>query len=421
MTRATTSKLAPGEHTAERSTPRQLADGTYRMTWTLVHRDGRKVRKDSYGATKGETRRKAKRKAEELLRTGGGAWRLSDQLSDYIDKVTRPALQKAKLADLSREKYEEGLRFLLGDCAKCKSKGKRHQHGFNRHTIGSGTAPRALEETFTEIAQLHSLSTAKSCRTVWNKYIAKRLVLDGMMDFNPVKDARLTDLTGVERPQRKRGGRALMRQEYELTLQWLLDADPTDWPVSHKTNGWIWRPELQVSTFLTSIDMTLLQATTGLRQSEGRLVDWSMAHVSGNGVLSIDVPEHVAKGGHPRVVLVLDQRVAERLLKRRDEQGGEGFIVGAPMDPLKPWHRQRCGQECRELYMRMAKATGIALFEEQRSHLWRTTLRSFFVGQVSEAVLNSQFGHSTEVANLYYTDASDLNGLAQAAKLVDDE
>lgn len=146
-----------------------------------------------------------------------------------------------------------------------------------------------------------------------------------------------------------------------------------------------------------------------------------MAHVSGNGVLSINVPERVAKGGHPRVVLVLDQRVAERLLKRRDEQGGEGFIVGAPMDPLKPWHRQRCGQVCRKLYMRMAKATGIALFEEQRSHLWRTTLRSFFVGQVSEAVLNSQFGHSTEVANLYYTDASDLNGLAQAAKLVDYE
>ncbi|WP_160049320.1 hypothetical protein [Nocardiopsis sp. JB363] len=419
MTRATTSKLAPGEHTAERSTPRQLADGTYRMTWTLVHRDGRKERKDSYGATKGETRRKAKRKAEELLRTGGGAWRLSDQLSDYIDKVTRPALEKAKLEDLSREKYEAGLRFLLGDCAKCK--GKRHQHGFNRHTIGSGTTPRALEETLTEIAQLHGLSTAKSCRTVWNKYIAKRLVLDGMMDFNPVMEARLTDLTGVERPQRKRGGRALMRQEYELTLQWLLDADPTDWPVSHKKYGWIWRPELQVATFLTSIDMTLLQATTGLRQSEGRLVDWSMAHVSGNGVLSIDVPEHVAKGGHPRVVLVLDQRVAERLLKRRDEQGGEGFIVGAPMDPLKPWHRQRCGQVCRKLYMRMAKATRIALFEEQRSHLWRTTLRSFFVGQVSEAVLNSQFGHSTKVANLYYTDASDLNGLAQAAKLVDDE
>lgn len=50
----------------------------------------------------------------------------------------------------------------------------------------------------------------------------------------------------------------------------------------------------------------------------------------------------------------------------------------------------------------------------------RTTLRSFYAGRVPEAVLNSQFGHSTEVANLYYTDASDLNELADAAHLLDD-
>ncbi|MEU6261713.1 hypothetical protein [Saccharopolyspora shandongensis] len=421
MTRATTSKLSPGEHTAERSTPRLLADGTYRMTWTLVYRDGRKARKDSYGATKGEVRRKAKRTAEELLRTGGGVWRLSDPLPDYIEKVTRPTIEKSKLEDLTRERYEAGLRFLLGDCAKCKRAGRRHKHGFNRHTIGSGTTPRALEETFTEIAQRHGLSTAKSCRTVWNKYIAKRLIFDGVMDFNPVMGERLTDLTGVTKPERKRGGRALTREEYDLTLQWLLDADPTDWPVSHKKHGWIWRPEVQIDTFRTGIDMTLLQMTTGLRQSEARFVDWTMAHVSDDGVMSIDVPKHVAKAGHPRVVLVLDQRVAERLLKRRDEQNGQGFIVGAPMDTMKPWHRMRCGEVCRKLYERIAEKAKIELFEKQRSHIWRTTLRSFYVGQVPEAVLNSQFGHSTETANLYYTDASDLNGLAHAARLVDDE
>lgn len=421
MTRATTSKLAPGEHTAERSTPRQLADGTYRMTWTLVHRDGRKVRKDSYGATKGETRRKAKRKAEELLRTGGGIWSLSDPLANYIEKVARPAIEKAALEDLSRERYEAALRFLLGDCKKCKKAGRRHVHGFNQHTIGSGTTPRALEETFTEIAQRHGISTAKSCRTVWNKYIAKRLIFDGVMDFNPVKGERLTDLTGVVKPERKRGGRALTREEYELALTWLLDADPGEWLISHKKHGWIWRPEVQIATFFAGIDMTLLQMATGLRQGEGRLVDWTMAQVSDDGVMSIDVPEHVAKGNHPRVVLILNQRVTERLLERRDTQNGEGLIVGAPMDTTKIWHRMRCGEVCRKLYVRMAKETGIELFENQRSHIWRTTLRSFYVGQVSEAVLNSQFGHSTEVANLYYTDASDLGGLAQAAKLLDDD
>jgi integrase len=247
------------------------------------------------------------------------------------------------------------------------------------------------------------------------------LIFDGVMDFNPVMGERLSDLTGVEKPERTRGGGALTRKEYDLTLQWLLEADPTDWPVSHKKYGWIWRPDVQVDTFLAGIDMTLLQMTTGLRQSEARFVDWSMVHISPDGVMSIDVPKHVAKGGHPRVVLVLDQRVAERLLKRRDEQHSKGFIVGAPMDTLKPWHRMRCGQVCKDLYLRIAQHTKIELFEEHRSHIWRTTLRSFYVGRVSEAVLNSQFGHSTEVANLYYTDASDLGGLAQAADLVDTE
>ena len=49
--------------------------------------------------------------------------------------------------------------------------------------------------------------------------------------------------------------------------------------------------------------------------------------------------------------------------------------------------------------------------------MWRTTLRSFYACQVAELVLNSQFGHSSEVAQLYYTDASDLGGLAAAANL----
>lgn len=421
MARATTSKLAPGEHTVERSTPQLRPDGTYRLSWTIAYRDGRTQRKDTFAATKGEVRRKAKHKAQELLRTNGGAWRLADPLSDYIEQVTRPALEKARLADLTREQYEASVRLLLGECRKCKREGRRHQYGFNRHTIGSGTSPRALEQTFTEIAQLHGISRAKSCRTVWNKYIAKRLVFDGMMEFNPVMNIRLTDLTGVEKPERKRGGRALSRDEYDRAMDWLLAADPTDWPISHKKHGWIWRPDVQIETFRSGIDMMLLQMTTGLRQSEARFVEWSMLSVSPAGVVSIDVPKHVAKGGHPRVVLVLDQRVAERLLRRQRSRGGEGYIVGAPMDDAKPWNRMRCGEVGRKLFVRMAEETKIELFEEQRSHIWRTTLRSFYVGKVPERVLNSQFGHSTEVANLYYTDASDLSGLVSAAQLIEDD
>ena len=53
----------------------------------------------------------------------------------------------------------------------------------------------------------------------------------------------------------------------------------------------------------------------------------------------------------------------------------------------------------------------------ERSHLWRTTLRSLYEGRASAAVLNSQFGHSQRTADKHYTDASDLSGLATAAGL----
>lgn len=417
MAKAVAGKLAPGEHTAESAIPRKRQQGGYRVSWTLVYRDGRKVRKNTFAPTKGEARRRAKETAEEELATNGGAWQLSDPLSKYIAEVAEPAIAKAKLGEYSQERYAGGLRFLLGDCRTCKRAHRVHEHGFRRHTIGSGTSPRALEATFTEIAQLHGLSTAKSCRTVWNKYIAKHLIFDGLIKSNPVLGIRLTDLTGVERPERTRGGRALTRDEYERTLNWLLAADASSWPISHKKGGWIWEPEVQVATYQSAIDIALLQMTTGLRQSEARFVDWSMAHVGKDGVMHIDVPKHVAKAGHPRVVLVLDQRVAEHLQARREVQEGAGYIVGAPMDTMKPWNRMRCGEATRKLYDRMAEALKIEIFETQRSHLWRTTLRSFYIGKVPEPVLNSQFGHSSEVANLYYTDASDLSGLAAAAEL----
>lgn len=376
------------------------------------------MRPSAFGRTKGEARRRARLQAAELIRANGsGSWRLGDSLTEYIEQVTKPALAKADLKDLSRERYNQALKFLLGDCNKCKRAGRRHQCGINQHTIGSGTTPKALEDLFTEIQSLHGYSTLKSCRTVWNKYIASRLMRDGLLATNPVANVRITDLTGQKKPERTRGGRAASKDEYEGILQWLLDADPADWPVSHRNNQWIWSPEKQIAVGRNAVDLTLLQMTTGLRQSEARGVEWPMCQISLEGVMSINVPEHVAKGGHPRVVLVLDQRVVKHLDLRRKKQNGEGFIVGTPTDPMKVWYRSSCVAAIRKLYERMAEETGIELLADERSHLWRTTLRSFYEGRVPEAVLNSQFGHSTEVAQLYYTDASDLSGLVGAAGL----
>lgn len=417
MTRAMNSPLSPGEHTVERATPVLQPNGRYRIKWTVMYEDGRKSKRETWGATKSEARRRAKRIAEDLLKTNGGVWKLSHRMSDYLEKVTVPDMEKADFRDMTRERYDAALRFLRGQCRKCNRAGTPHEYGLDKHTIGSATKPRAVQRLFTEIAEKHGLATAKSCRTVWNKYIAKHLVLDGLMASNPMSGQRLPDLTGVEKTPRMRGGKALPREDYDRVLEWLLAADPADWLVSHKKHGWIWEPHVQIATHLAGIDIALLQMTTGLRQSEARMLTWDLVSLDEDGVMSIHVPEHIAKSGVPRTVLVLDQRVAERLLERCDAQQGSGYIVGAPMDTEKFWNRMRCGEVSRKLYVRMAEELQIPILSTERSHMWRTTLRSFYEGKVPEAVLNSQFGHSTAVASLYYTDATDLRELALAAKL----
>lgn len=64
--RASTSRLEPGEHSIDRSTPRQV-DGQWWLDWSLRLHDDRILRRRSKGATEKIVRRRARRTAEKLL------------------------------------------------------------------------------------------------------------------------------------------------------------------------------------------------------------------------------------------------------------------------------------------------------------------------------------------------------------------
>ncbi|MFC0675226.1 hypothetical protein [Brachybacterium hainanense] len=68
-------------------------------------------------------------KAESLLRTGGGAWDLDSPFSDYIEQVTRPAMEKVKLAPMSKDNYGRGLRLLLGTAISARRTGRSTSSG----------------------------------------------------------------------------------------------------------------------------------------------------------------------------------------------------------------------------------------------------------------------------------------------------
>ena len=203
--------------------------------------------------------------------------------------------------------------------------------------------------------------------------------------------------------------------DYEALLTWLLDLDPASL-VSPRSPPH--RRHLTIAKWRNAIDLSLLQMATGLRQTEGRRLDWPLVQVDDQGVMSIAIPEDVAKTRDARVVLVLEPRVAERILERCERAGGEGYVIGTPSDPTKIWHRSTCVAAVAALYKQAATELGIdVLLLTERSHVWRTTLRTLYQGKAPDAVLNSQFGHSQEIADKHYTDYRRLDDLADAAGL----
>ena len=102
--RAATTRLEPGSHSIDRATPRKRED-VWLLDWSIRLHNGRLVTKRSQGATKGQTRLRAKVVADELLATGGGTWKTTSSLVDYLEQVSTPAIENAPLRPNSRARY----------------------------------------------------------------------------------------------------------------------------------------------------------------------------------------------------------------------------------------------------------------------------------------------------------------------------
>lgn len=412
--RASTATLEPGSTSIDRATPIKLPDGTYRLKWTLVLPDGRRVHCTSKGASVGEVKRRAKARAADVLRTSGvTTWKLNARMIDYVDQVTVPSLAKTPLTPKTRATYEPALRYLRGLCAT-----HNHKRSLQGHTIASGTRYRALQDLLTEVAVLHGYETARHTRTVLTKYLLQELIRDGLLASNPIAGVSLEALTGARRATRTRGGRAITPRQYQAVLTYLLALDPAEGIVRRQGR---WSLEILIAKHRNTIDQTLLQLATGLRSTEANLIDWPAVRTDSAGVTTIHVGPQVAKGGKARIVIVLVPEVARRLEERRAAAHGVGYVIGSPADATKVWEQRARDKAAASLYQQVAEALGIDVMLNERSHMWRTTLRSLYVGQVSPAVLAAQFGHTEDIAQRHYSDVSDLSGLVAAAGLADEE
>lgn len=399
--------LEPGENNIDRAAIVKMDNGGYRMQWSVRLMNGRLRTATTKGkCSKGELRRRAHAKAQELIATGGdgsSSWKGSSSMYDYIKKEVIPGIEKTDdsiLRPRTRDTYCRVLT-LVADSLK----------GFR---IADAVRPRNLEEALAGIASRNGTSTAKQCSKTTSKYVLEPLVRDEVIAYNPLKSfkPRLPEHRGVNRSP---GGQALSPDERSRVMDYLLGIDPDAVPKPKRGRYTaVDRSNLRRSV----VEITLLQATTGLRINEARLL--TRADVGErDDLLTVTVTETVSKTHRGRTVPVMDERVAKRIRRRVEEAGSEpdALIFPSPASPGSAWDLNNAEHAIKKLYREMADALDIPLLRSHATHVWRATLNTEWMQMgVPEVLRAAYFGHSPEVNRSYYTDITNISALIEMVR-----
>ncbi|GAA4522638.1 hypothetical protein GCM10023160_11370 [Brachybacterium paraconglomeratum] len=262
--------------------------------------DGSKTKqRRSEGRTIGEARRRAHEKAEGLRAASRPmTWQTRDRLTEYIEQVGKKALNEARLAKASQERYLGVLRYLVGDCGE-----HRHESSLKEHTISSGTRFRVLERCLQEIAATHGSETPHQARSVLGKYVLDQLIRDDLIVASPIAGKRI-DLSGGKSRERARGGVSLTLEQWNAVIDHLLTLDPAE-GVERPRQG-MYTLEDRIAVKANAIDLTILQALTGLRVGEATSITWAMVELTDEAMVLHLPPEVVkTKRGRPLYVTAL--------------------------------------------------------------------------------------------------------------------
>ena len=395
--------LQPGQDTIDSAAIRADSRGGYRMKWSIRLPDGITLRRDTRGRmTKGELRAKARRQAEELKATCGqkNAWRTSDLFGDYVETE---AVEVVKSSSRIRESTKQ--RYVLCLSIAAETLGK--------YPIADALRAGTFGKALCSIAERHGTATARQVRKVINKWVIQPLILSGVLSSNPITGLTF-DLPENKASNKPQGGRGLTESEWKSVLDWLLS---DDWGCilneGAPVRGRYTRQQLAMAR-RAIVELTALQAATGLRIGEARALTWSEV---GADCTTVEVTDAASKTHRGRIVPVLDPRVASMLNKRRCDSGGVGLVFPAPAagHPWKTWDKSNCSKAVSDLYSEMADACGIGLLCTARSHVWRATLHTIARNRgVPIETRAALFGHDPETARRYYTDTQDVSGVLDA-------
>lgn len=400
-------KLGYGETTIDRAAVVDAGDGVLRLQWWIRLKSGQTKRYTTKMKTryKSDVRARAKAKAAELLASErGGAWSPSDQISEFVRRESIEAIRRNEFARPLRPNSQERYVHVLELFAQ-------RTQGF---CISDAMRARTLIEVFRGIARDHGTATAKKASQVVSKYVARRLVTDGVIEYNPLRDIDL-ELPQHVAKVKPQGGQALTPEERERVIEHLLALDP-----SQPKRGRYTAAERTAKRALC-IDVTLTQAVTGMRIGEVRHLTLGDVDLAAEP-LRVSVTSGVSKTHIGRTVPVLDDRVAERVRARCEGlTDASAPVFGAPAAPASVWDSANAQKALKALYRELADACDVPLLSEVSTHVWRASLNTLWMQAGIPVELRAAYlGHGEDVNRASYTDTGQtdrLIAMLESAKL----
>ena len=241
-----TSKVVPGKK-----------PGYLSMQWRVCLFSGRVERHVTEVKTTrvSDVRQKAKATARSLLDgSSTGSWRRDSKLSDYIERESIPAIERNQFPKPLRPNTQ--VRYV-----RCLALLADELRGM---AIADATRPRQLNDALASIASKNGTATARQCGKVASKYVMRRLVTDEVLDHNPLRDLDLELPEHIAR-RKPQGGQALTPDERDRVIAFLIEYVPETLPQPKRGR---YSAEQRTAIRQRAVDVTLLQADTGLRINE---------------------------------------------------------------------------------------------------------------------------------------------------------
>lgn len=405
--------LGVGEDNIQGMTPIKVMDkttgkwtGAYRLQWRICTAPGKTEAHTTVvkSRRKNDVKLKAKKTAEQLRSglTGSNGWKPEHLMADYIRNVGIKSIEENNFKKPLRPNSQ--LRYI--HCLELVAE----QMG--QKPILYGATEEALTDAFKAIATAHGKATAEQAVKVTSRYVMRKLVRGKLATFDPLRGADYDpELPDVVARQKPKGGQALSPADRHRVVDYLLELDPAEGVSSRGGHGLAGN----VATRRLAIDVTLVQATCGMRISEVRRLAVEDVNLNSDPI-TLTVTEEKSKTKRERTIPVMDDRVADRIRKRVSEatEGVQTPVFGAPVNPDTVWDNSNAQKAIKRLYAKIADDLNIPLLREVSSHVWRATLNSEWMDKgVSTDRRAAYLGHSEDMNRRAYTDMTDLTAMVE--------